>query len=430
MITRIEALNFRCLRYISQPLDRFHVLVGPNASGKTTFLDVVAFIGRVVSDGLDAALEERSPNLQDQVFGRKGTSFELAVQVRLPDHLVERIVSKQADYVEARPEYYATLEYRLAVGFNRTSQENEITWESLDFVSSAQQRVHMTTRECENQDTLASQPIESEQDESDDYRRVIGRTTDETLYNMEDLDFFMGRTLAFQLPKDKTALSNMPDDELKFSAGMWLKKLLKDAVHRVVLDSQKMRLASPPGQGRNFKPDGSNLPWVIEDLYTKSPEAFRDWIDHLKTALPDLVGIRTVERPDDKHRYLMLQYQGGIEVPSWTVSDGTLRLLALTLLAYLPNLEGIYLIEEPENGIHPKAVETMFQSLSNVYGAQILLATHSPVILSMTNPKDILCFTKDEEGATNIVSGDQHPALLHWQHETSLGDLFAAGVLG
>lgn len=39
MITLIEALNYRCLRYISRPLESFHVLVGPNASGKTTFLD-------------------------------------------------------------------------------------------------------------------------------------------------------------------------------------------------------------------------------------------------------------------------------------------------------------------------------------------------------------------------------------------------------
>ena len=60
MISLIEALNYRCLRYIRQPLQPFHVLVGPNASGKTTFLDVVAFLGRLVSDGLDAAVNERT----------------------------------------------------------------------------------------------------------------------------------------------------------------------------------------------------------------------------------------------------------------------------------------------------------------------------------------------------------------------------------
>ena len=111
-------------------------------------------------------------------------------------------------------------------------------------------------------------------------------------------------------------------------------------------------------------------------------------------------------------------------------SDGTLRLLALTLPAYLPDIQGVYLIEEPENGIHPRAVETMFQSLSSVYDAQILLATHSPVILSMANASDVLCFGKTSEGAADIVSGNDHPALSDWHGETNLGVLFASGVLG
>ncbi len=75
---------------------------------------------------------------------------------------------------------------------------------------------------------------------------------------------------------------------------------------------------------------------------------------------------------------MVYEYAGGLRVPSWLVSDGTLRLTALTLPAYLADLKGIYLIEEPENGIHPGAdCFTAFQSLSSMYEAQILLATHS-----------------------------------------------------
>lgn len=69
MIRLIEARNFRCLRYVHQPLSPFHVLVGPNASGKTTFLDVVAFLGRLVSDGVDAAVQERTQNLWLESLG-------------------------------------------------------------------------------------------------------------------------------------------------------------------------------------------------------------------------------------------------------------------------------------------------------------------------------------------------------------------------
>src|SRR5436305_12132904 len=94
MITLIEALNYRCLRYVSQPLGPFHVLVGPNASGKTTFLDVVALLGRLVSDGIDEAVNERtsSRNFFDLVWLREAEDsdkrapyFELAIEARIPE---------------------------------------------------------------------------------------------------------------------------------------------------------------------------------------------------------------------------------------------------------------------------------------------------------------------------------------------------------
>jgi len=225
-------------------------------------------------------------------------------------------------------------------------------------------------------------------------------------------------------------LGNLPEDESRFPVSTWLKGLLAEGVQTLVLNSLLIRRASPPGQGRRFKPDGSNLPWVIGELGNPSNERYRSWIAHLQTALPEIEDLEVIEIPDNKHRYLVLCYQGGLKVPSWMTSDGTLRLLALTLPAYLPGLQGVYLIEEPENGIHPFAIETLFQSLSSVYDAQILVATHSPVILSVADLQHVLCFNKTTEGATDIVVGTQHPALKEWRGETNLGTLFAAGVLG
>ncbi|MDP2112799.1 MAG: ATP-binding protein, partial [Bacteroidota bacterium] len=72
----------------------------------------------------------------------------------------------------------------------------------------------------------------------------------------------------------------------------------------------------------------------------------------------------------------------------------------------------------------------VFQSLSSVYDAQILLATHSPVILGIANLEDVLCFAKTKEGITDIVSGDKHPLLADWQGESNLSTLYASGVLG
>jgi predicted ATPase len=62
-----------------------------------------------------------------------------------------------------------------------------------------------------------------------------------------------------------------------------------------------------------------------------------------------------------------LKYKSGLIAHSWILSDGTLRLLALNLLAYAPKTPNLMLIEEHENGIHPKRMETVMQSLSSVY---------------------------------------------------------------
>ena len=104
MITRIEALGYRCLRYVSQPLGPFHVLVGPNASGKTTFLDVIAFLGRLVSDGPDVAIEERTQNFYDLLWRGEGTQFELAIEAQIPvalKKILPEIENKNEDKTSA-----------------------------------------------------------------------------------------------------------------------------------------------------------------------------------------------------------------------------------------------------------------------------------------------------------------------------------------
>ncbi|MDQ1350580.1 MAG: hypothetical protein QG657_882 [Acidobacteriota bacterium] len=425
MITLIEAKNFRCLRYIRQPLDRFHVLVGPNASGKTTFLDVVAFLGHLVSEGLDAAIYERTQNFRDLTWGREGEGFELAIEVAIPED--RRTLLKDRSF--------ETIRYEVSLKIDSKSGEIEIKEEKVVLKKhSLNQKPDMYTQRSLFPVFNKNLPntIISPKSKKIESRTIVtkGSKGNDNFYSEVHPESGKGWAPSFKLGPRKSALGNLPEDESKFPVSTWLKKFLIDGIQKIILNSLLIRKASPPGQLRGFKPDGSNLPWVIHDLQQKHPENFHNWIDHLRTALPDIEDIKTIERPEDKHRYLVLKYRGGLEVPSWMASDGTLRLLALTLPAYLPGLTGVYLIEEPENGIHPRAVETAFQSLSSVYQTQVLLATHSPVILSMVDADKILCFAKTETGETDIVRGSDHPKLREWKGETNLGELFAGGVLG
>jgi predicted ATPase len=419
MITLIEAKNFRCLRYVRQPLGEFHVLVGPNASGKTTFLDVISFLGSLVENGLEKTILERSKNFVDLLFGRQGTDFELAIECKIPDDRRELLKENRFD----------TIRYEVAIGHEKVSGVFGIIAERLILKKADEGRVGNALRETfpvsKEPPSHIIHPMKVKNG-----RTVVSKNKPGfSMYYSEVLKK-KGWGLSFNLGHQKSALGNLPEDESKFPVSTWFKEFLVNGVQQLVLNSMLIRQASPPMYIKGFRADGSNLPWIIENIRKKSPEAIAGWVSHLKTALPDIEDIKTVERPDDRHRYLVICYKGGLEVPSWMASDGTLCLLALTLPAYIPDLSGVYLIEEPENGIHPRAVETVFQSLSSVYDTQILLATHSPVILSMVDPAQVLCFAKTEDGATDIVLGRDHPNLQNWKGETNLGVFFAAGVLG
>lgn len=423
MITAIEARHYRCLRYIQQDLGGFHVLVGPNASGKSTFLDVVGFLGRLVSDGLDAAVRERTQNIQDLMWGRNGDGFELAIEARIPQARLDIISG-------GKTKGFDSIRYEVQVGIDMATGEYGINHERALLRKTAAKKIYERNEifpfAREEPETIMSKRA-SRQERSVLMKKKGGN---DNFYSEASQESGKGWFPSIKLGPKKSALGNLPEDEGKFPVSTWLKAFLSQGVQPLVLNSLLIRKASPPGQGRGFRTDGSNLPWVVGDLQRRDPERIKDWIQHVQTALPDLVGLRIGEREDDKHRYLILQYTGGLEVPSWMASDGTLRLLALTLPAYLPDLNGVFLIEEPENGIHPRAVETVFQSLSSTYGAQVLLATHSPVILSIVEPSQVLCFAKAADGASDVVAGNEHPALKDWRRETNLGVLFAGGVLG
>ncbi|TEU10207.1 MAG: ATP-binding protein [Anaerolineales bacterium] len=430
MISRIEALNYRCLRYVNQPLERFQVLVGPNASGKSSFLDVVALLGDFVHDGLDEAIlrnprhpRGRATTVDELIFNQSADRFELAVELRIPQKL-------------RRPGSgnYERVRYEVALGKNEQNGELAIVGETLWLCAAAggkapaaHPQLELFPTEPAAPDTLFTAPGRKKTPAG--WRKVVNKVPE------SGNDYFQSETskwnTLFRIGPRKAALAGLPQDPDRFAVAIWVRDLLIEGVHILALNSIAMRSPSSPSEPRTFRVDGSNLPLVVQDLKRQHSDVCQAWVEHIRTVLPDIQTINVVERPEDRHLYLAVQYaDGGEPVPSWLLSDGTLRLLALTLLAYLPEHEGIYLIEEPENGVHPRAIEAVFQSLSSVYDGQVLIATHSPLILGLASREQILCFARNPSGAVDVVNGHDHPRLRDWKGETDLGTLYASGVLG
>ena len=425
-VIRIEALRFRSLRYVSQELGPFQVLVGPNASGKSNFLDVVAFLGDLVDTDLVTAIGGdwrlgiplRATDGRHLTWMRQGDAFELALEMSIPDEV--RSSRKNGGHSVCR--------YEVAIDVSNTPRlVVETLWlrpsGSYERSADAMQRPLFPLPE----DPPKSIVRASRTKPPAGWKKVVsrGETPEQVNFNSETTKW----NSPFRIGAGESALAALPADSQRFPVAVWFREALR-GVQRIVLSSEGMRRPCPPLRRREYLPDGSNLPHVVHALETDHPGSHERWVKHVSEALPDVVGITTREREEDRHRYLVLRYRSGLEAPSWLVSDGALRLLALTLLAYLPDLTGLFLIEEPENGIHPRALETVLQSLSSVYGAQILLATHSPLVVRLADRHQLVCLARSAEGATDVVSGTEHPVLRDWQGTADLGTLLASGILG
>ncbi len=427
MIRRIEALNYRCLRYISQPLDHFHVLVGPNASGKSTFLDVVGLVRDILTEGLDDAILARehaiesvgrAKRVDELIFNQIADRFELAIELEIPDEL----------HKSRAPDRYQIARYEIAIGKDPENGgliiANETLWLCPEPLSRTNSYSAFFPNELDSPESILTKRARK------GWRRILSKT--KSGYHSFNSEIGEWRWNTRRFPRRRAALAYLfLLYEEFFPVALWVRHILMEGIHVLALNSAAMRLPTSPSVPRTFRMDGSNLPLVVRDFREHHEGDFKDWLAHLRVILPNLQTIDVIERPEDRHLYITVHYSN-LEhpVPSWLLSDGTLRLLALTLLAYLPHNQEIYLIEEVENGIHPRAIEAVFESLSSVYDGQVLLATHSPLIVGLTNREQILCFAKNLSGSTSIVRGSEHPKLKDWRGQVDLETLYAAGVLG
>jgi predicted ATPase len=409
MFRRVEVRHYKILKRVDVRLSALNILIGPNASGKSTLLDVLAFLQSALTHDVEKAVRERAPIVDDLVWKRQDveTGFEIAVECAAPND--------------------RSLRYEVQIGLGEDG-ELSIRAESL-FVLPATRAV-----------PAPSQTVLFPFDLPDDspivlspnkkmpagWKKIVSRgETGSSNFQSESTSW----TTAYRLPALRLSLSGVPEDEDRFPLALWLKRLLMDGVQFIQLNSVRMRRPSPRDSLRRFQVDGSNLPIVVDELRTAHPERFDWWIAHLQTLLPNLQSVEVSEREEDRSRFIVVSYAGGLRAPAWLLSDGTLRMLALTLIAYLPpENAGVFMIEEPENGLHPRVIEGVYQSLSSPHESQILLTTHSPLFLNLAQPDDMVIFARTAQDGAAAVRGSAHPMLKDWRAGVSLSTLFAAGV--
>ena len=162
---------------------------------------------------------------------------------------------------------------------------------------------------------------------------------------------------------------------------------LSDFLHYEIWGPELLRSPSK-GSATILAEKGGNLPSVLHMLRSRAPDRFAAMVRELKVAYSwlDSIEIRRLgegwfalgflEAVQDK-RKRRVRYE-----PS-QVSDGFLRLLALTALKYQVGAVSILGYEEPENGLHPGMLMESVKRLRDIAhtGTQVIITTHSPFLL-------------------------------------------------
>ena len=443
MITRIDATNYRCFEDLGITFGEFAVIAGANGSGKTTLLDIPlligdllrsrnvahAFLGRILGRGA------RATSLSELTYRSERNSFTLGIEALLPDEIQRQLVDAATVSIRETPERHPThirYELRLEV---KDAHQLIVRNESLF--------VYPASEDYENERL----PIQGENSASKNWRFILEREvlreseTDAAILSAEivakkvdpryrrvDVDR-APRELRAEVDLTITALPLLQyQSEADFPAGRWFFNLLMSGALFFDPKWPELRRAAPPGLERTLMASGENLPWLAQSLKNSDPERFDWWVSHVQTALTQIANIEVIEREEDHHAYFRVTYEGGFAVTSSGLSEGTLRIMALTLVAYLQNAPALVVIEEPENSIHPQAIAAIMDSLRSLYDQQVWLSTHSPVVLADSQLFELIITRLDRSGAASVVRGEEHHRLVDWKGAIDLGSLFATGV--
>lgn len=111
------------------------------------------------------------------------------------------------------------------------------------------------------------------------------------------------------------------------------------------------------------------------------------------------------------------------------LSDGTLRFIALVTLFMQPNLPSVVIIDEPELGLHPTAIQKLagLMKSAEARGCQIIAATQSADLISNFEPEDIITVGLDD--GQSKLERLSNEGLSNWLREYTLGDLWKQSIV-
>ena len=211
----------------------------------------------------------------------------------------------------------------------------------------------------------------------------------------------------------------------QFIEGWYLSYFTPDAARSLPLAGPQSRL--------NIH--GDNLGNVVQFMEREHPKRFETILEKIADKIPGIDRIET-ERSNDG-RLLLRFNDRGFQDPFYAqqMSDGTLKIFAYLLLLEDPSPPPFICIEEPENGVYHKLLETLAHEFrqhasGTGTGSQVFITTHQPYFVDALDPSEVWILKKERDGFSTIRRASDDPIVNNMVEEgLPLGGLWYSDYL-
>jgi predicted ATPase len=399
MIKRIKVQGYKSLRGLEVHLRPLSVLFGPNAAGKSNFLDALQLLSRIAtSDTLKEAFDPpyRGKPLESFWFGEGG--IEALLQRDSASFTIE------VD-VELSPAVIQDVDQQILQMRSGKSQDS-------DGGSQARKKRSFIHKKClRYRIEVEILPKAGLLRVADEYLVPLGpegQPLERPHPYLEKMDHRIHLRMEgqahpayFERYLDHSIISR-PHYPPHYPHLTALKREMESWLFFYFEPRERMRAVTSVKEVRHIGLMGEELAAFLNTLRNLAPPQFGAVEKALKTIIPSITGIRPEVNKMGEVELSLLE--GDIAVPARVVSEGTLRVLGLLALSGVKQPPGLIGFEEPENGIHPRRIRAIAELLKNraeFGGTQMVVTTHSPILPDLI-PDDSLFVCRKQDGATVI----------------------------
>lgn len=229
--------------------------------------------------------------------------------------------------------------------------------------------------------------------------------------------------------KDPGLLAAAVDDQTARVIRTLLQRIVVYQFHDTS-ETARIRGKWPEGDNRWLKEDAANVAPVLHRLRTRDRRYYQRIVDTIRLVLPHFSDFEI--EPDGGSLMLRWRELDTDEVFNASqASDGFLRIVALVTLLLQPteDLPDVLILDEPELGQHPSAINVIGElTAAAATKIQVIAATQSVALVDCFDPEDIVVVERPDRGSTfRRLDPD---ALTEWLAEYSLSELWEKNVLG